>query len=279
MKFKKVYIEITNSCNLNCSFCNNNRRDKKFMPIEQFEYIINQIKPYTNYVYLHVKGEPLLHPQLEKILKICSSNRMQVNITTNGTLLKQKEEVLINSDCIRQINVSLHSENKVSTYFGDIFSVCKKLSPKTYISYRLWTLKDYKLDKKSTDIVNKIIEEYKLSPEMVDKLKKAPQIKIDFHTFVNKDNLFEWPTLNNTKLSHNFCYGLTTHFGILADGTVIPCCLDGEGIINLGNIFNESLDNILKSKRVQNIITSFKNNKCSEELCTKCSFKNRFKHN
>lgn len=278
MKFKKVYIEITNSCNLNCSFCNNNRRDKKFMSIEQFEYIINQVKPYTNYVYLHVKGEPLLHPQIEEILKICNSNRIQVNITTNGTLLKQKEDVLINSDCIRQINVSLHSENKVSTYFGDIFSVCKKLSPKTYISYRLWTLKNYKLDKKCTDIVNKIIEEYKLSPELVDKLKTEPQIKIDFHTFVNKDNLFEWPALNNKELSHNFCYGLTTHFGILVDGTVIPCCLDGEGIINLGNVFNDGLDNILESKRVQNIVTSFKDNKCSEELCVKCSFKNRFKH-
>lgn len=277
MKFKKVYIEITNSCNLNCSFCNNNKRDKKFMTIEQFEHIINEIKPYTNYIYLHVKGEPLLHPNLKEILQICSNNKIQVNITTNGTLLKQKENILLNSDCIRQINVSLHSENKISTYFGDIFSACKKLSSKIYISYRLWTLKDYKLDKKSTEVVNKITEEYNLSQEIVDKLNNDAQIKIDFHTFVNKDNLFEWPSLENKEESHNFCHGLSTHFGILVDGTVIPCCLDGEGIINLGNIFDEKLGAILASYRAKNIINNFKNNKCSEELCSKCAFKNRFK--
>ena len=277
MRFKKVYIEITNSCNLNCSFCNNNKRVKKFMTVEQFNHIINEIKPYTDYIYLHVKGEPLLHPGLEEILQICSNNKIQVNITTNGTLLKQKEDILFNSDCIRQINVSLHSENKVSTYFEDIFSVCKKLSSKTYISYRLWTLKDYKLDKKSTEVVDKIIGEYNLSSEIVDKLKNEAQIKIDFHTFVNKDNLFDWPSLNDNEVSHNFCHGLTTHIGILVDGTIIPCCLDGEGVINLGNIFNEKLSSILEKERTQKIIIDFKNNKCSEELCAKCSFKNRFK--
>lgn len=279
MKFKKVYIEITNSCNLNCSFCNNNKRDKKFMSVEQFKHIIREIKPYTDYVYLHVKGEPLLHPELEEIFKICSNNKIWVNITTNGTLLKQREDILLNSDCIRQINVSLHSENKVSTYFGDIFSTCKKLSKKIYISYRLWTLKDYELDKKSTEVVEKMINEYNLSPEIVDKLKNEHEIKINFHTFVNKDNLFEWPNLNTNELSHNYCHGLSTHIGILVDGTVIPCCLDGEGVINLGNIFDESLDKILSSDRVKNIINNFKDNKCSEELCAKCSFKNRFKHN
>jgi len=277
MKFKKVYIEITNSCNLNCSFCNNNKRDKRFMTKEQFEHIIAQIKPYSDYVYLHVKGEPLLHPQLEEILQICSNNKIQVNITTNGTLLKQKEEVLLKSNCIRQINVSLHSENKFPTYFVDIFSTCKNLSKKMYISYRLWTLNNYVLDEKSTKIVDKIIQEYNLSQETVDKLKKDYQIKIDFNTFVYKDNLFQWPNLNNNEESHNFCHGLTTHIGVLVDGTVVPCCLDGEGIINLGNLFDENLECILQKERTKKIISDFKSNKCSEELCTKCSFKNRTK--
>ena len=276
MRFKKIYIEITNSCNLNCSFCNNNKRDKRFMTISQFEHIINQVGPYTDYVYLHVKGEPLLHPNLEKILEICDNNKIKVNITTNGTLIRQKEDILSRFNCIRQINVSLHSENNIPTYFEDIFSICKKLSSKMYISYRLWTLKEYKLDKKSTAIVEKIIDEYHLSSEIVDKLKTNYQIKIDFNTFVNKDNLFEWPTLNNDETSHNFCHGLSTHFGILVDGTVVPCCLDGEGVVNLGNIFEEDLNDILDSDRVNNIVESFKNNKCSEELCEKCSFKNRF---
>lgn len=277
MKFKKIYIEITNNCNLNCSFCNNNTRQKRFMDVSQFEYIIKEIKPYTKYIYLHIKGEPLLHPNLKEILRICSDNDILVNITTNGTLLKNTEQILLNSDCIRQINISLHSENKLSTYYEDIFFVCKKLSTKMFISYRLWTLKEYKLDKKSTKIVDKIIKEYNLSQEIVEKLRNEQQIKIDINTYVNKDNLFEWPDLKNEQITDNFCYGLSTHIGILVDGTVVPCCLDGEGVINLGNIFEEELSTILKSNRVNNITKEFKNNKCYEELCKKCGFKNRIK--
>jgi len=276
MKFKKIYIEITNNCNLNCSFCNNNKRTKKFMSVSEFKHIIENIKPYTDYIYLHVKGEPLLHPDLEEILNICSNNNIKVNLTTNGTLLKKREDILLNAKCLRQINVSLHSENNLKTYFEDIFSVTRKLNDRVYISYRLWTLNNYKLDEKSTETVNKIINEYSLSTEMVEKLKNVPSLKIDFNTYVDKENLFQWPDMEKTEQNNGFCYGLTTHFGILVDGTVIPCCLDGEGIINLGNIFKEDLKEILESARVKKIITEFKNNKCSEELCLKCSFKNRF---
>lgn len=279
MKFKKIYVEITNKCNLNCSFCNNNKRDKKFMSVTEFERVIEKIKSYTNYIYLHVKGEPLLHPEIDKILSICDDNNIKVNITTNGTLLKQRKEILNNHNCVRQLNISLHSENEIPTYFGDIFDTCKELSQKMYISYRFWTLKDYKLDEKSTETVNKIIDFYKISTEMVEKLYNAPSIKIDFNTYVDKENLFEWPTLNKKEETHGFCYGLKTHIGILVDGTVIPCCLDGEGIINLGNIFNESLEAILKKERTISIIEGFRNNKCVEQLCLKCPFKNKFNNN
>ena len=245
------------------------------MSSTEFKKIIEKIRPYTNYVYLHVKGEPLLHPELEEILKICEENQMKVNITTNGTLLKHQLNVLEKAICIRQINVSLHSENNLSTYFVDIFDSCRKLKDKMYISYRLWTLNNYQLDKKSTEIVDKIIEEYHLSQEVVEKLKKEPQVKIDINTYVNKDNLFTWPTLEGGEISHNFCHGLSTHFAILVDGTIVPCCLDGEGNIKLGNIFTDDLEQVLQSERVQKIIKGFKNNKCSEKLCLKCSFKNK----
>lgn len=279
MRFKKVYVEITNSCNLNCSFCNNNKRDKQFMSLDNFKYIIEDIKKYTKYIYLHVKGEPLLHPKLNSILQICDDNGIRVNITTNGTLLKHVKNILLSHNCVRQINVSLHSENKLLTYFEDIFSTCKELSQKMYISYRLWTLNDYKLDKKSTETVEKITNSYKISTETVEKLYKLPSIKIDFNTYVDKENLFEWPNLNTKEEKHGFCYGLKTHIGILVDGTVVPCCLDGEGIVSLGNIFDESLEDILNKERTVSMIEGFKNNKCTEELCLKCPFKNKFNKN
>jgi len=276
MRFKKIYIEITNSCNLNCSFCHNNNRSKHFMNVEKFKEVISKIKGYTEYIYLHVKGEPLLHPNLEEILAICEQNNIKVNITTNGTLLKTRYDILKKFSCVRQLNISLHSENNLLTYYDDVFETCKELSQNMFISYRLWTLKDYKLDKKSTDVVDKIIKSYNLSTNIVEKLYCDRSVKIFLNTFANKDNLFSWPTLDAENESDGFCYGLNTHIGILVDGTVVPCCLDGEGIINLGNIFEETIEEILQKGRTKQIIENFNQNKCSEELCKKCEYKNRF---
>ncbi len=275
-RFKKIYVEITNICNLNCSFCSIDNKEKKEMSLDEFNLILKRIKPYTDYIYLHVKGEPLLHSKLDRILSMCDDTGMNVNITTNGTLLKDKFEVLNNHNCIRQINVSLHSENNKYNYFDEVFEICKKLSTKMYISYRLWTLDNYKLDKKSTEIVQKIISSYNLSTNIVEKLETDKSIKIFINTFVNKNNLFVWPNLRNNLNIDGKCYGLIDQLGILVDGTIVPCCLDSSGIINLGNIFNDELSDILKTKLVGEIIEGFKNNKSVCTLCKNCNFRERF---
>ena len=275
-RFKKIYVEITNNCNLNCSFCSETKKKKKEMSIEEFKIIISGIKDYTDYIYLHIKGEPLLHSKLNEILSVCDNNKMFVNITTNGTLLKERKNILLNHKCIRQINVSLHSENKINNYFEDVFDTCKELSTKMFINYRLWTLKDLKLNKESTIIVDKIINKYNLSTDIVDILKKDENIKIDINTVVNKNNMFTWP---DESLGYNIdakCYGLIDQLGILSDGTVVPCCLDSNGIINLGNIFNENLDKILNTSLVKDIIRGFKENRSTCKLCRNCNFRDRF---
>ena len=269
-RFKKVYIEITNKCNLNCSFCSEIKKAKKEMTIEEFKVIISKIKDYTDYVYLHVKGEPLLHSKLDEILSICDDNNIFVNITTNGTILKERKNFLLNHKSIRQINVSLHSENNKDNYFEEVFEVCDILSTKMFINYRLWTLKNDKLDKKSTIIVNKIKEHYKLSTIYVDKNKIFKNIFISFN------NIFTWP---DESLGLNIdakCYGLIDQLGILVDGTVVPCCLDSNGIINLGNIFKNDLDEILNKELVKDIIKGFKDNKSNCKLCKNCNFRERF---
>lgn len=272
-RFKKIYVEITNRCNLNCSFCGNNNRKKESMNIDQFKIVLDKIKNYTDYIYLHVKGEPLIHENLEEIIALCNKKGLNVNITTNGTLIKNNIELLKN---VRQVNVSLHSENNDENYLDDVINSCREISKEAYISYRLWTLNDYDLDEKSMKIIEKLIEKYKLSPEIVNKIKKEKSIKIDINTYVDKNNLFTWPDENDVKNDRGYCYGLNTHIGILVDGTIIPCCLDGEGVISLGNIFTDDLENVLNSKRVLDMIEGFKNRSAVEELCKSCTFKNRF---
>lgn len=272
-RFKKIYVEITNRCNLNCSFCGNNNRKKESMNIDQFKIVLDKIKNYTDYIYLHIKGEPLIHENLEEIIALCNKKGLNVNITTNGTLIKNNIELLKN---VRQVNVSLHSENNDENYLDDVINSCREISKEAYISYRLWTLNDYDLDEKSMKIIEKLIEKYKLSPEIVNKIKKEKSIKIDINTYVDKNNLFTWPDENDVKNDRGYCYGLNTHIGILVDGTIIPCCLDGEGVISLGNIFTDDLENVLNSKRVLDMIEGFKNRSAVEELCKSCTFKNRF---
>lgn len=275
-RFKKIYIEITNKCNLNCTFCSPLKRELKEMSVEEFSLIISKIKSFTDYIYLHVKGEPLLHSHLDEILSICDKENIKVNITTNGTLLKEKFNILNNHNCIRQLNISLHSENNYKNYFENVFDISKQLCGKMFISFRLWTLDNLKLDNKSTIIVDKIINSYNLSTDVVEKIKKDKSVKIFNNTFVNKDNLFDWPDINKELNINGMCYGLDTHIAILVNGDVVPCCLDANGDIVLGNIFKEDLDNILSSELVKNIIQGFKNNKSICKLCKNCNFRYRF---
>ena len=240
-KYKKVYIEITNICNLNCSFCSPIRKEKRFMEEKEFEHILKEISKVTKVIYLHVKGEPLLHPKIIKFLQIAEKYNVNVNLTTNGILFP---------------------------------TLVEKLSKKTVIIYRLWTLKDNKLDEKSIKTVQKLERYYNLSTETVEKLKTENNVKISSTIYVDKDNEFKWPEITSHK-SCGYCHGLKTQLAILVDGTVVPCCLDSNGIINLGNIFNESIEEIQKKERYKKLKKSFQDRKPCETLCKSCTFKER----
>ena len=274
-RFSKIYVEITNYCNLHCSFCSMDYLPKKEMSIDEFKIVIDKIKNYTDNIYLHVKGEPLLHSRLDEILSICDDNRINVRITTNGTLLKIKKDILMNHN-IKQINISLHSENSINNYFENVFNTCDELSKKTTIIYRLWTLPSLNLDKLSTNIVDKIISHYKLSTDIVNKIKCEKNIKIDKNIYIDKDYEFDWPKITSKKSDKGTCLGTKNHISILSNGNITPCCLDSKAIIKLGNIFESDLDEIINSTRFKNIYNGFKNHKIIEDLCKSCTFRKRF---
>ena len=272
--FKKIYIEITNCCNLSCSFCSKTSKPKRTMTIEEFKNIISKIKSHTDYIYLHVKGEPLLHKDLKEFLKIAEENDLKVNLTTNGTLFSQRVDELKNSKALKKVNFSLHSENNYPNYFENIFQSVDKLPKDITVIYRLWTLSNSTLDKKSTEIVEKLKDYYNLSPQIVDKLYKEQNVKISSNIYVDKDNEFIWPTVTEEK-SNGYCHALKTHLGILVDGTVVPCCLDASGIINLGSIYTDTLENIMTTERYRKLKKSFQDHKPSEALCASCTYKNK----
>lgn len=273
-KYKKIYVEITNICNLSCSFCSKVLKPPRLMTLDEFKLILSKIKPYTDNIYLHVKGEPLLHPNIIDFLKAAEEFNINVNLTTNGVLLSTKINELSECKALRKINISLHSENKLPNYLEDVFNSVEKLPENITVIYRLWTLNNGKLDNKSQEIVHKITKYHKLSPETVEKLQLEQNVKISSTIYVDKDNEFAWPEVTATK-SCGYCPALKTQIAILCDGTVVPCCLDSNGVIELGNIYKDSLDTIQNSDRYQKLKQSFRDRKPSEDLCQSCTFKHR----
>lgn len=258
-KLKKVYVEITNNCNLNCSFCIHNKRKNKFMELDEFKIILKKLKNTTKYLYFHVLGEPLVHPEINEFIDIASEDYF-INITTNGYLIKRIKD----NKNIRQLNISLHSfidkgSKSINEYMNDIFEVVDDLSKYTYINYRLWANENKDIIKILEDKYNKRIDS---------------SMKLSNNVFIDIASHFIWPDLNNNlNRKMGKCYGLKDHIGILVDGTIIPCCLDSKGDINLGNIFKDDINDILNSKRAQTLKNDLKIGKRTEALCQHCGFK------
>lgn len=289
-KFKKVYIEITNICNLNCNFCPKTKRDKKFLSIDEFKVILSEIKPYTKFIYFHLMGEPLLNPNLKEFLDISYKEGFKVNITTNGTLIPKVSEILLESKALRQVNVSLHSfesndkEVSFNEYFNGILEFIKEANMNTDIicSMRLWNMDSSILSLKGENnlnahIIEKISSELRYTGDLKDTLYRDNKVKIKDRVYLNGAEKFQWPSMEAEFFGDiGFCHGLRDHLGILVDGTVVPCCLDGEGHIPLGNIYSKSLKDILEDERARKIYDGFSGRKRVEELCKRCGYSEVF---
>lgn len=286
--FKKVYIEITSVCNLACSFCPPTARAKGLIKVEQFNKILDEIRPHTKYIYLHVKGEPLLHPRIDQLLDAAHAKGFKVNITTNGTLIKKNREKILGKPALRQINFSLHSfdghegsENR-EKYLEDILDFVRDSREfNTIISYRLWNLQqDHVSDvaaRRNRETLEILENEYHLDYRIEEKVEPGKGVKIAPHVYLNQDHEFRWPSLLESEdEGKGFCHALRSQAAILVDGTVVPCCLDGEGVINLGNVHEKSFSDIVEGERANKIVEGFSRREAVEELCRKCGYRQKF---
>ena len=188
-KFKKVYIEITNVCNLSCNFCPKTKRKHKFMDKKEFNYILNQVKPFTEHIYLHLMGEPLLNENIEYFLEESFKSGIHVNLTTNGTLLKKFGDKLIKAKALRQVNISLHSfeANKktveLEEYLKDVSNFIVNAREKSDIicAIRLWNMDSNELKGENNlnkEILKILEENLKLDFSLSEKLQETNRIKL-----------------------------------------------------------------------------------------------------
>ena len=295
-KYKKVYIEITNICNLNCSFCPGHKRIAKQMSAKDFATVLDKTHHIGENFYLHLMGEPTAHSEFEQILEICNSYGIRPNITTNGTLLGKKADIILQKD-VRNVSISLHSfeandlDKSLQSYLGDITDFCKKaLGSKTVVELRLWNMSRESL--MDTDSFNFKITEFLrqnlcLDYDIYDKINETfftmeqnrkKNFRLKENIFLGMSEQFSWPDVDSSpnEVCKGFCYGLRNQIAILADGSVVPCCLDSNGVMNLGNIFEDSIENIANSPRAKRIYDGFTNHRAVEPLCQSCGYMKKY---
>ena len=277
MRFAKVYIEISNLCNLSCRFCPGTKRSKGKMDLERLSTILEKLKGYTEFVYFHLMGEPLLHPNLPQFLDVAGQMGFKVILTTNGTLLEDRKELLLSSPAVHKVNISLHAfeANDLSvpfeTYVDGCLNYGKAAEGNKLTVFRLWNSGGE--DKQNGLLLQKLEEVF---PKPWKDSRKGTQLAPK--VYLEPGEKFDWPDLNAPEEEGPyFCYGLRDQIGILWDGTVVPCCLDHEGDIPLGNILTQTMEEILESDRAKAIYDGFSKKEAAEPLCRRCGYARRFK--
>lgn len=281
--FSRIYVEIGNICNLNCSFCPKTKREPRQMTPDEFDLVCSKITSHTKEIFLHVMGEPLCHPSLSELLDIAERHNLKVSITTNGTLLQSKGDILLrHSKNIRKISISLHCiegnniEERLAKYMDEVIEFSHASSAHgIYTVFRLWNLDtDEKLGANAQNeyIISRLKDEF-TTPWR----ERWNGFSIADRVFLEYAGIFSWPHDNDAdEVSEGYCYGLLEQIAILSDGEVVPCCLDSEGEICLGNIFREELRDIIDSPRAKKIRKGFLERRFTEDLCKKCTYARRF---
>ncbi len=277
--FKRVYVEITNICNLSCDFCPGTHRAAGYMVPERFRLAAERLRPYTDYLYFHVLGEPLLHPQLEQLLGIAAEAGFRVCLTTNGTLLPERAAVLASASALHKVSVSLHSfegngGGDPAAYLDGVLGAAARLCDRGVLcSLRLWN--EGGGDRRNGEILSYLSRALGIDvPSLpADRLGNR---KLADHLYLESGARFDWPDPEAPEQSVQFCHALTDQIAVLWDGTVVPCCLDAEGRMALGNLFSRCLDDILAAPRAQAIRKGFAARRPAESLCRRCGYARRF---
>ncbi len=285
LKFRKTYLEITNTCNLDCDFCPGTTRPPEYMPHSKAERYISVLAPLTGVLHLHVMGEPLQHPELGAILTSCATHGASVNLVTNGTLLFRHVTLLRNSPAIHQISLSLHSieanaGKESASYIGPIIDFISSPVQRPIVSLRLWN-RDHSLNAATTGtFLTELCTSglYKGTPtDIVRQLQLKGTLKISDTLFINTAERFDWPDLTAPDLgAAGHCAGLRHQIAVLVDGTVVPCCLDRNGVTALGNLETQSLEEIMASPRACSMREGLLQGRLIEPLCRRCSYRQRF---
>ncbi len=270
---RKAFFEITNACNLSCSFCHGTKRKIRYLTEDEFRRGAEQLRGFADYLYFHLMGEPLLHPKLGRFLSIAEELGFRVILTTNGTLLSERRSVLLQARALHKVSISLHCYEvnsmgiSLEDYLDQCYGFCRDAAHDGIISVmRLWNIGGE--DGLNRDILRRMHEYFDGEWKEI-----YSGYKLEDKVFLEWGERFDWPDMEGEYIGEEHsCYGLRDQVGILSDGRVVPCCLDADGAITLGNIFDSDLCDILDTPRAKALKRSFEKRCVTEELCRRCGY-------
>ncbi len=279
-RFQRVYIEITNECANRCPFCAGTRRPPAAITLSGLETLLPQVAQVTKHVYLHVLGDPLCHPKLAEILTLCRQNGLLVNLTTAGGLLSQVSRAIWRSPALRQISVSLHSaatEAELAQRIDSLFEITRNRDTNLPICVFHY-MKNANDDSFIAYVVNSLSKKYMVELPLAPRFDRGRTgFTLGNGVYLKFTRRFDWPSPDAPPVSaRGFCLGLRRQMAVLCDGTVVPCCLDAEGSISLGNVAAQSLTDILLSPAARSFYEQFSRRQVPSPLCQRCTYRLRF---
>jgi radical SAM protein with 4Fe4S-binding SPASM domain len=274
--FNRIYLEITNHCNQACSFCPPHSRNTRYLSVDELHHRMHALAQHTKNVYFHVKGEPLMSPHLADALDAAYKNHLNVHLVSNGLLIEKHGDLILNHPAVQTISISLHSyheleESRRDRQITHLKSWLDRQHPQhPHIRLRVWDA-GTQSHPFSRNLIRRLT-----AYEMDEHVRPDFRVSLTHNRHIQSDVRFSWPSLADGERYPEGRCNAGMMLAILADGTVTPCCLDGEGIIALGNLNTASLDEIIASPRYRAFLQGMNDRKPSEALCRSCSFKQRF---
>lgn len=269
----RCYLEITNVCNLDCVFCPKNSRPKHLLTDEEFDLLTDRLQGEVKFLYFHLMGEPMLHPSLPDFVKKSRQKDFIPVLTTNGTLLQTERITPLLTAGLHKVQISLHAHegngmNNAEEYIQQVMTFAMAAADMgVIVVLRLWNEGGY--DSTNQQLLD-LLAQYIPQPwtQRYDGWKLTERIYLEF------DQMFEWPDEEHTEYGEDdvFCYALRKQIGVLADGSVVPCCLDHDGSIVLGNLYEQPLAKIMASARAQAMYDGFTHHHATEDLCRRCGY-------
>lgn len=269
----RCYLEITNICNLNCLFCPKNERPGRMLTLEEFDLLTTRLMGQVQFLYFHLMGEPMLHPQLPAFVRLARDKGFVPVLTTNGTLLARPGAQALIEAHPHKIQISLHSHEgngfgHPEQYMGEVMKFAlQAASQGVIVVLRLWNQGGYEA---GNDQLLQLLAQHVPQPWT----QRYDGWRLADHLYLEYDHIFEWPEEDHAEygVDEVFCYALRNQMGVLVDGTVVPCCLDHEGSIALGNLFTQELSEVLSSPRARALYEGFSHHHASEPLCRRCGY-------